>query len=73
MVKWYFSFIAVDDYDAALASFFQCMSIPANSLSAVVVSAIKKARLVALIRYGKDLVTSMYVKYIYVLFSLTFC
>jgi len=54
-------FIAVDDYDAALASFFQCMSIPANSLSAVVVSAIKKARLVALIRYGKELVTSMHV------------
>jgi hypothetical protein len=59
----YLSYTAVNEYESALASFFQCMSIPANSLSGVVVCAIKKARLVALIHYGKDIVTSMYVLY----------
>lgn len=54
-----YSYIAVGDYETALATFFQCMSIPAQSLSSVVISAVKKARLVALIHYGKDIVTSM--------------
>lgn len=55
------SYTAVADYPSALASYFQCMSIPAQALSQVVVCAVKKARLVALIHYGSDIVTSMYV------------
>jgi hypothetical protein len=35
------------------------MSVPAQALSSVVACAVKKARLVALIHYGRDLVTSM--------------
>ena len=49
------SYIAVEDYPAALASFFQCLSAPASALSQIVICAVKKARLVALIHYGREL------------------
>ena len=53
-----YSYIAVEDYPAALASFFQCLSAPASALSQIVICAVKKARLVALIHYGRELYVS---------------
>lgn len=58
MVCVFCSYIAVNDYPSALACFFQCVSTPANALSHIVVSAVKKARLVALIHYGRELFIS---------------
>lgn len=55
------SYTAVKDYPSALASFFQCIATPAHSLSKIVVCAVKKARLIALIQYGSELVVSWYV------------
>lgn len=54
----YYSYIAVDDYPNALASLLQCMCTPSLALSAVVIAAAKKARLVAMIHYGRDFTAS---------------
>ena len=52
------SFIAVKDYPAAMENFMQCVTTPANSLSYIVVCALKKAKLIALIYFGRELVVS---------------
>jgi len=51
-------YIAVKDYEAALASFDQCISAPANALSHIVICALKKAKLVSLISPGRALIIS---------------
>ena len=47
------SFIAVKDFSSALQAFLQAICAPANNLSQIVISAIKKARLISLIHNGQ--------------------
>lgn len=62
-------FISIKDYYMALESFYQCILTPAEKLSAIVVCAIKKAKLLSLIEHGTELNIPRYYQYtIYVIY-----